>query len=223
MLYPRAFSRALRTIRSQLGRPILHLLGWIFRKLTLLYEICWAYSAKIPPTITIGRQTYGHNDRTFCLATGKEEVEIGEYCSIAAGVKFILGDHELNRVSTFPFRFVLLHSPSNTDAIYRGRIIVGNDVWIGQNSLILANVRIGDGAVIAAGSVVSKDVAPYAVVGGVPAREIKKRFTAAQIGALLEIRWWDWPEEKIIRNMDLFYEDIDTFIAVARNGLDSAL
>jgi acetyltransferase-like isoleucine patch superfamily enzyme len=152
----------------------------------------------------------------FYLPTGKEHVVIGKYCSIAADVQFIFGDHALNRVSTFPFRHLLARNSTNDDAVYRGPIVVGNDVWIGHRSLILANVRIGDGAVVAAGSVVTKDVEPYTMVGGVPARMIKRRFSESQIAELLRIRWWDWPEERIVNNIELFYKDIDEFIAAAR-------
>ena len=80
--------------------------------------------------------------------------------------------------------------------------IIGNDVWLGRDSLIFDGITIGDGAIIAARAVVTKDVHPYAIVGGVPAREIRRRFTDEQVDALLEIAWWNWPEEKIIREVD---------------------
>jgi acetyltransferase-like isoleucine patch superfamily enzyme len=201
-------------------RPILCLLGDIFRKMISWIDFCLAYSSRTPPNVSVGCHTYGFHDRTFYLPTGKERVTIGKYCSIAADVEFIFGDHALTRVSTFPLRHLLLHTPTNADAVYRGPIVVGNDVWIGRRSLILANVRIGDGAVVAAGSVVTRDVEPYTVVGGVPAQMIKRRFSDSQIDELLRIRWWDWPEERIINKIELFYNDVDAFIAIARQGFD---
>lgn len=179
----------------------------------------------MPPGVSVGSHTYGYNDHTFYMATGREQIVVGKYCSIASGVEFITGDHALNRVSTFPLRYLLLPGQENTDARCRGPIAVGNDVWIGWRSLILANVRIGDGAVVAAGSVVTRNVDPYTVVAGAPARIIKKRFSDSQIEELLKIRWWDWPEEDIVKNIDFFYQDIDEFLAFARercNGLVSS-
>ena len=84
----------------------------------------------------------------------------------------------------------------------KGDIVIGNDVWIGYEAVILAGVTIGDGAVIGARAVVTKDVAPYTVVGGVPARSVKKRFSDGTIQRLLELRWWDWPEERIRENLE---------------------
>ena len=120
-----------RTLRRRLAGLVLYPLGMIFRKLIAWIDYCLSYSWRIPPTVSIGCHTYGFNHRTFFLATGKEHVAIGKYCSIAAGVEFIFGDHAFTRVSTFPLRYLLLHPSSNTDAVYRGPIVVGNDVWIG--------------------------------------------------------------------------------------------
>ena len=89
--------------------------------------------------------------------------------------------------------------------------VIGNDVWVGMNVIIMRGVTIGDGAVIAAGSVVTADVEPYSIAGGIPAKHIRYRFSKEIIESLLEIRWWDWPEEKIRKNVHLFY-DIENFI-----------
>jgi chloramphenicol O-acetyltransferase type B len=169
------------------------------------------------PNVRVGAHTYGISRKTFYLPTGRERVEIGKYCSIAEGVEFVFGDHPLHRVSTYPLRFLLRRERVNADALYKGPIRVGNDVWIGRNSLILANVEIGDGAVIAAGSVVTRNVEPYAVVAGVPARFVKYRFSAAEISELLAIRWWDWPEAEILQNLELFYGEVADFIEAAHN------
>lgn len=91
--------------------------------------------------------------------------------------------------------------------------MIGNDVWIDMNAIVMRGVKIGDGAVIAAGAVVTKDVAPYSIVGGNPAKLIKYRFTEEVIGKLLEIKWWDWDEEKIRRNSAIFY-DTENFVKV---------
>ncbi|MCB0625276.1 MAG: CatB-related O-acetyltransferase [Saprospiraceae bacterium] len=85
----------------------------------------------------------------------------------------------------------------------KGNIVIGNDVWIGYKAVILAGVTIGDGAIVGSHAVVTKDVEPYSIVGGNPAREIRKRFPAAQIDLLLQLRWWDWPAEKITENLHL--------------------
>jgi acetyltransferase-like isoleucine patch superfamily enzyme len=189
--------------------------GVFYRKWLEWLGVSLALSAKLPAGVTIGCHTYGCTETTFYTPVGDEKVTIGKYCSIAAGVQFVFGDHGLTRVSTFPFRERLLHTATNTDAVNRGAIVVGNDVWLGHRSLIMANVRIGDGAVVAAGAVVTQDVDPYTIVGGVPARALKRRFSDSQIAELLKIRWWDWPQDYVIRNLDLFYEDVDAFIAAA--------
>jgi hypothetical protein len=104
-----------------------------------------------------------------------------------------------------------------------GDTVVGNDVWTTENCLIMSGVKIGDGAIVAAGSVVTRDVPPYAIVGGNPAKLIRFRFTEEQIAALLEIRWWDWPEDRVRAAVPYFEsEDVDAFIAYAR-GQSSVL
>ena len=167
----------------------------------------------VPPHTRVGKHTYALRRHTIFRATGDEEVEIGSYCSIAEGVRFIFGEHALNHVSTYPLRTNLMGDGTNTDAFGKGAIVVGSDVWIGINALVMSGVTIGHGAVVAAAAVVTRDVPPYAVVAGVPARVIKYRFSPEQIERLLAIAWWDWPEEKIKTNMDLFYGDVDAFIA----------
>jgi virginiamycin A acetyltransferase len=167
------------------------------------------------PQVIIGDYTYGFHRECFISYHPEDRISIGKFCSIANGVRFIFGNHNLDFVSTFPFRALCLNGPSYADAISKGPIIIGNDVWIGASSLILSGVTIGDGAVVAAGSVVTKDVPPYSVVGGVPAKTIKMRFTKPVVDSLLEIGWWNWPIEKIKENIDLFYNKPD--ITVLKN------
>jgi len=119
-------------------------------------------------------------------------VTIGGYCSVAANVEFIIGgNHHTERISTFPFAGA--GGPSS-----KGPITVGNDVWIGKNALILSGITVGDGAAIGANSVVTRDVRPYAIVAGNPAREIRRRFADEEVEALLRIAWWSWPEAEVV-------------------------
>ena len=163
--------------------------------------------------VEIGKYTYGVTRLTIPILTESTKIKIGKFCSVAPGVIFVIGHHDLTRVSTFPFKSCLLkggmpddeHLPSET-------ILIGNDVWIGSNALIVASVKIGDGAVVSAGSVVVKDVPPYAVVGGVPAKVIKMRFSEQIIREITELQWWDWPDDRILANLELFYGDADLFI-----------
>ena len=125
------------------------------------------------------------------------------------------GDHPVDWPSTYPFRIKFDLPGAYTDGLpcTKGNIEVGNDVWICRGSRILSGVRVGHGAVIGAYAVVSKDVRPYAIVVGNPAREVRRRFTDSQVDAMLEIAWWDWPEERVLENIQyLNQSDIDDFI-----------
>jgi virginiamycin A acetyltransferase len=134
-------------------------------------------------------------------------LRIGRFCAIAAETKFIMNgaNHRTDGFSSYPFlifggnwagRFA-----EEMDFPKRGDTVIGNDVWVGYDSLIMPGVTIGDGAIVAARSVVTRDVPPYTIVGGNPAQPVKQRFDDATIAALLEIRWWDWSAEKITRNV----------------------
>ena len=135
-----------------------------------------------------------------------DRLRIGRFCSIACGAKFIFNaaNHAMDSLSTytFPLFFEEWDLPTDTASIAetwdrRGDIVVGNDVWIGYEAVILSGVRIGDGAIVAARAVVAGDVEPYTIVGGVPAKPIRKRFTPETIHRLERLRWWDWPREKL--------------------------
>ena len=139
-----------------------------------------------------------------------DTLKIGKFCSIACGAKFLFNaaNHNLNSLSTYAFpiffeEWGLPADPASISAAWenKGDIVVGNDVWIGYEAVILAGVTIGDGAIIGTRAVVTKDVPPYTIVGGVPAKPIRKRFDENTIAALENIRWWDRDEEWIRRHI----------------------
>jgi acetyltransferase-like isoleucine patch superfamily enzyme len=146
-------------------------------------------------------------------------VTIGRYCSIADGVLiFSGGDHNLRTVSTYPFQAFTQFFPTaggeRVTPVPGKPVVVGNDVWLGFKSTIMSGVTIGHGAVVAAQAVVTRDVPPYGIAAGNPARIVGKRFTDDQIAALLRIAWWDWPKDTIDREMEaLLRSPIEDFIA----------
>ena len=148
------------------------------------------------------------NNVLYHYPINKDRLIIGKFCSIACGAKFLFNsaNHTLDSLSnyTFPLFFEEWDLDKKDVASAwdnKGDIVVGNDVWIGYEAVIMAGGHIGDGAVIAARAVVTKDVPPYTIVGGTPAREIRKRFDEETIARLLELQWWDWPTEKIRRSL----------------------
>lgn len=143
---------------------------------------------------------------------------VGKYSSIA-GNYLLGGDHNAANVTTYPLRINLGLPGATEDGVptTRGDIRVGSDCWTGYGSWILSGVTIGDGAVVAAGAIVTRDVPPYAIVGGNPARLIRYRHSEEQIAALLQIRWWDWPDDEVLAAVPyLVSEDVDAFIEYAR-------
>lgn len=166
--------------------------------------------------IEIGDYTYG---KPKILHWGEDAIlRIGKYCSIAEEVKIFLGgNHRKDWITTYPFPAITDEWPEAQNISghpsTKGNVIIGNDVWIGFGVTILSGVEIGDGAIIAAGSVVTSNVSPYAIFGGNPARLLKKRFDDCIIEELLKIRWWDWTEKKINKNIELLCSDkIEKFI-----------
>lgn len=144
------------------------------------------------------------------------DIYIGKYCSIAIGVIFDSGfNHNMKFASTFPFNKLEGLEHLTGQVICKGDIHIGNDVWIGEDAMIMSGVTIGDGAVIAARAIVTKDVEPYSMVAGMPAKFKKYRFKDYQISALLELKWWDWPEEKIKEAAPYLMGDIKRFLAWA--------
>ena len=139
--------------------------------------------------------------------------KIGKYCSIARGVIIGPGNHPLTSVSSHPFLYRKEYDFIKKDlkVDYQSIPIIGNDVWIGMNSIIMKGVKIGDGAIIAAGSIVTKDVEPFSIVGGIPAKHIKYRFSKDECERLKKIRWWNWEHQKIIDKLNTF-NDISLFL-----------
>lgn len=162
---------------------------------------------------TMGDYSYvGRNSRVIYA-------DVGKFCSIAGDVKLGMGTHTLNNLSTSPI-FTERHNSTGyqwTDVQPNNsfkRVVVGNDVWVGTGVMVMGGVTIGDGAVVGAGAVVTKDVPPYAVVGGVPAKIIRYRFSEEKIDALLKLKWWDKSEEVLQKNIHLFQNsNIDTIFS----------
>lgn len=152
----------------------------------------------------VGEYSYG---APTVLEATRAKLSVGRFTSIGQDVVVVLGNHRTDTVTTYPFKSLrrFWHTAAGTadDHSSKGDVDIGSDVWIGQGVTILSGVRVGDGAVLAAQSVVTKDVPPYAVVAGNPARVIRLRFDDATVSQLLKIRWWDWSEDEIDAAMPL--------------------
>ena len=182
--------------------------------------ICYLKNIITNPNIIVGDFTfyndYVHDPKDFeknnvlyhYPYVNHDRLIIGKFCSIACGAKFLFNsaNHTLNSLSTFPFpifpdewdeRMAVTDAWDN-----KGDIIIGNDVWIGYEAVIMAGVHIGDGAIIGTRAVVTKDVPPYAIVGGLPAKKIRSRFDDKTIELLQQLKWWDWELAKIRENLD---------------------
>ncbi|MBB63500.1 MAG: type B chloramphenicol O-acetyltransferase [Waddliaceae bacterium] len=180
------------------------------------------------PNIIVGRYSYysgyyhGHSfdDCARYLAADRDDVDkliIGSFCSIGTGVAFMMAGnqgHRMDWVSTFPFFYTGDEYTKNAPDAYHcaGDTEIGHDVWIGAEAMIMPGIKIGHGAVIGSRAMVTKNVEPYAIVAGNPAKPIRKRFNEEQISKLLEMSWWDWPEEQLKQFMHyLCSENIDDF------------
>jgi virginiamycin A acetyltransferase len=180
-------------------------------------RVCYIKNTVKNPNIQIGDYTY-YDD-----PAGAEDFEknvlyhypflgdkliIGKFCAIAMGAKFIMNgaNHKISGLSTYPFPIFAQGwekaLPSLEDLPFKGDTVIGNDVWIGYEALVLPGVHIGSGAIIAARAVVTKDVPAYAIVGGNPARVLRMRFPEETVARLEALAWWDWPAEKITRNLE---------------------
>lgn len=175
---------------------------------------CFLKNVITTPSISVGDYTYyddpvdptgfEQNNVLFLCPEFGDRLIIGRFCSIASGTRFIMGsaNHRISSVTAYPFNVFggawTENTPPHLSQLpFKGDTVVGNDVWIGRESVIMPGVHIGDGAIIAARSVVARDVEPYTVAGGNPARPIKKRFGQELTALLLELRWWDMEPEAL--------------------------
>ncbi|MCR1953674.1 CatB-related O-acetyltransferase [Clostridioides mangenotii] len=176
---------------------------------------CFIKNVITSPNIFIGEYTYyddsadptvfEKNNVLFNYPEFGDKLVIGKFCSIASGTKFIMGsaNHRISSVTAYPFNifggeWTKVTPPHMSQLPVKGDTIIGNDVWIGRESIIMPGVKIGDGAIIAAYSVVTKDVEPYSLVGGNPAKFIKKRFDNDLIEMLLQVKWWDYEPKDLV-------------------------
>ena len=188
------------------------------------------------PNIEIGNYTmyndYVHDPRDFeknnvlyHYPVNGDKLKIGKFCSIACGAKFLFtsANHTMRSLSTYPFPIFFEEWELDAKNICeawdnKGDIVIGNDVWIGFEAVILSGVTIGDGAIIGTRAVVTKDVPPYTIVGGIPAKPIRKRFDDETIAQLEALNWWDWDEETIRNNISAIQSgDIAALECVTRN------
>jgi acetyltransferase-like isoleucine patch superfamily enzyme len=166
-----------------------------------------------------GKHTYGPEPKIIGVPEIAIGSKIGKFCSIAENLQFIVrGSHMIDWVTTYPFQAVWAMDVPLHDLPPHSPIVIGNDVWIAANVKIKQGVTIGDGAILATECFVTKDIPPYALVGGNPAKIIKYRFTEEQIEDLLKIKWWDWEDNKIKEMVPLLVSDnIDKFIKKAKS------
>ena len=180
-------------------------------------QVCFIKNTVSNPNILIGEYTYYDDpdgaenferNVLYHFPFIGDKLVIGKFCALARGVKFIMNgaNHKTSGISTYPF-YIFGNgwekaSPAPGDLPYKGDTVIGNDVWIGYDALIMPGVTIGDGAIISSRSVVVGDVPAYSIVGGNPATEIRLRFTPEAIAELLSIAWWNWPIEKITRHLE---------------------
>ena len=167
--------------------------------------------------MSFGKYTYGTPNIYYQQQNSK--LVVGNFCSIAINVNIWLGNgrgHDMSFISTYPFGYIhqnIFPIIQNNSKDTNGDVIIGNDIWIGENVTIMSGITIGDGAIIANNSHVIKNVEPYSLVGGNPAKFIKYRFTQEQIEKLLEIKWWNWDDDKIQKYTTLLCSNnIDDFI-----------
>ena len=175
---------------------------------------CFIRNVIKAPNISVGEYTYYDSEDhpelfeqtnvLFNYPFFGDKLIIGKFCQIAHGTQFIMGaaNHRLGSATTYPFNVMggvwrEISTPHIEELPHKGDTVIGNDVWLGRNCTILPGVKIGNGAIVAACSVVTKDVAPYTVVGGNPARFLKKRFDDGTAALLEELRWWDLPPEEL--------------------------
>jgi len=181
-------------------------------------QVCFIKNTVTNPNIIIGDYTYYDDpidsesfekNVLYHYPFYKDKLIIGKFCAIARDVKFIMNgaNHKMDCFTTFPFSIFGQGwekvMPKPEELPFKGDTVVQNDVWIGYDSLIMPGINIGNGVIIAARSVVTKNVEPYSIVGGNPARPIRKRFSAELIELLEQAKWWDWPIEEITKQLEV--------------------
>lgn len=226
MSYDRKHDKQLRRAHER-GRALLrkmrkapaYIVGERWQAMVRYQDELAAYDSS---RLTMGRGSYG-NPLIPTFPGDDLHVSVGSFVSIAHDVVMMDGgNHRIDWVTTYPLRGCLDLPGAFEDGhpASKGDIVIGNDVWIGRGARVLSGVTVGDGAVIGGYSVVTKDVRPYAIVVGNPAREVRRRFSDEQIDALLSIAWWNWPMDKILECVaELSDSDIDRFIAHHRPAL----
>lgn len=183
-------------------------------------ETVYLKSVVTDPNITVGDFTmyndfvndpreFEKNNVLYHYPINHDKLKIGKFCSIACGAKFLFNsaNHTVKSLSTYPFPIFFEEWGLDVKDITsawdnKGDIVIGNDVWIGYEAVIMSGVTIGDGAIIGTRALVTNDVPPYTIVGGVPAKQIRKRFPEKTISELLKLKWWDWTFKKISQNME---------------------
>ena len=196
-------------------------------------QVCFIRNTVRNPNIVVGDYTYYDDPEDsenfernvlYHYPFIGDKLVIGKFCALARGVKFIMNgaNHKMSGISTYPFAIFgngwEAAMPQPGELPFKGDTVIGNDVWIGYDCLIMPGVQIGDGAIIASRSVVTADVPAYTVVGGNPARRIKERFAPAVVDRLLALAWWDWPIEKITRHLtSIVAGDVDALLACAED------
>lgn len=180
--------------------------------------VCYIRNLPARPNVEIGDYTY-YSDNTHSPELFYEHIQhhyeflgdrliIGKFCAIAEGITFIMNgaNHRMDGLSTYPFNIFgggwEKVQPTLDQLPFRGDTVIGNDVWLGQNVTVMPGVHIGNGAIVAANSTVVKDVEPYTIVGGNPARPIRKRFSDEMIALLQELKWWDWEEQHLFEHLE---------------------
>jgi virginiamycin A acetyltransferase len=195
-------------------------------------QVCFIKNTITNPNIIVGDHTYYDDPQDsenfernvlYHFPFIGDKLIIGKFCAIAKGVQFIMNgaNHKLSGISTYPFQIFgngwEQVMPAMSDLPYKGDTVIGNDVWIGYEALIMPGVKIGNGAIISSRSVVTSDVPAYSIVGGNPAKVLKLRFPKQDIEKLEAIAWWDWPVEKISQHLkDIVSGDISNLLEKGR-------
>jgi virginiamycin A acetyltransferase len=181
-------------------------------------QVCYLKNVIQNPNIIVGDYTYYDDpidsegferNVLYHYPFMNDKLIIGKFCAIARDVKFIMNgaNHKMNAFTTYPFSIFgngwERVTPKIEDLPYKGDTVIGNDVWIGYDSLIMSGIKIGNGAIVASRSVVVNDIEPYSIAGGNPAKQIRKRFKQEIIELLEMVKWWDWPAEKITQYLEI--------------------